>query len=355
MLAALVAAALCQFDIARAQAPVPPRDDAHLLVAAQGVVLLRRAGWSVPVPVGPGAVLRRGDLLSVPAGGRATVACANLTLQEPPVGRFSGVPCAVPEKATLVYEGSLMAVTRGDDSDEVPQVIAPRHTKLLSPRPMLRWSVPSGAGGVTVAVKGPGVTWSARPPAGSTSLAYPADAPALRADATYRVTVTTGGRSSDEAAEPGSGFTLLAGTAADEARAGVERIGTLGLGADAARLLDAHFLAARGLYAEAIEQLAAVAPAPRVLLTLGALYQSVGLPRLAEARYVTAAKAAAAEGDIEAQAQAQLALGVIYLDALGLRDDAARAFDDAAVLFARFGDSATAAQAREKASRAKGS
>jgi hypothetical protein len=351
-----VAAALCQFDIACAQGPVSPRDDLHLLVATQGAVLLRRAGWSMPVPVGPGAVLRRGDLISVPVGGRATVACADLSLQEPPpVGRYSGVPCAVPEKATLVYEGSLMATTRGGDDDDLPRAIAPRATKVLSPQPILRWSVPGGVGAVTVAVKGPGLTWSARPPAGSASMAYPADAPALRADAVYRVTVTAGRRSSDEAAEPGSGFTLLTGAAADEARAGVERISALGLGADAARLLDAHFLAARGLYAEAIEQLSAAAQLPRVLLTLGALYQSVGLPQLAEARHVTAAKAAAAEGDLEAQAQAQLALGVIYLDALGQREDAARAFGDAATLFGKFGDSAAATRAREQASRAKGS
>jgi len=353
-LAAFVAAVLFQPNIASAQAPVPARD-AHLLVAAQGSVVLRRASWSVPVPVGPGAVLHRGDLVSAAAGGRATVACADLTLHELPEGRFSGVPCAVPEKATLVYEGSLLAATRGDESDELPLVIAPRRTKVLSLRPLLRWSVPSGAGTVMVTVKGPGVAWSVRPPIGSMSLAYPADAPALQAAASYRVTVTAGGRSSDEAAEPGSGFTLLAGAAADETRAGVERIGTLGLGADAARLLTAHFLAARGLYAEAVEQLEAAALAPRVLLTLGALYQSMGLPRLAEERHLQAAKAATTTGDVEAQALAQLALGALYLDAFGLRDNAARAFADAAVLFGKFGDSAAAAQAREKASHAKGS
>lgn len=361
VLAALMATALLPPASSRAQAPGGPAApvaarDLHLLVAVQGAVVLRRVGWSAPIPVGAGALLRRGDLVSVPTGGRATVACADLTLQEFPAGRFSGLPCAVPERVALVvYEGSLLAATRGDENDELPLVVAPRRTKLLSPRPLLRWSVPGGGAGLTVAVKGPGVNWSARPPAGTASLAYPVDAPALQPGANYRVTVTAAGRSSDEAAEPGSGFSLLTGAAADDAGAGIARIGTLGLTGGAARLLTAHFLAARGLLAEAIEQLEAAAPAPRALLTLGSLYQSVGLPRLAEARHLQAAKDAATTGDIEAQAQAQLALGTLYLDALGQRDDAARAFGDAAALFGKLGAAAAAAQAREKARDAKGS
>lgn len=341
---------------ADAQAPGPGQAaarDAHLLVVAQGAVAWRRPGWPAPVAVGAGAVLRRGDLVSVPAGARATVACADLTLQDLPAGRFSGVPCAVPGPSALVYEGSLLAATRGDESDEWPKVVAPRRTALLSTRPLLRWSVPGGAAPVSVAVKGPGVTWSVRPPAGSSSMAYPTDAPALQPGASYRVTVTAGSRSSDEAAEPGSGFTLLAGAAADEARAGLERIAALGLTADAARLLTAHFLAARGLQAEAIEQLDAAAQSPRALLLLGGLYQAVALPRQAEARHRQAAQAAAAAGDVEAQAQAQLALGTLYLEALGLRDDAARAYADAAALFGRLGDSASATQAHDKARHAK--
>jgi hypothetical protein len=88
--------------------------------------------------------------------------------------------------------------------------------------------------------------------------------------------------------------------------------------------------------------------------TLGALYQSVGLARLAEARWLQAAKSAAATNDVEAQAQAQLALGTIYLDVFGLRDDAARALGEAAALYTKLGDNVGAAQAREKASHAKG-
>jgi hypothetical protein len=353
VLAALAAALLWQPGSIRAQETTA--GDLHLLVSVQGAVALRRAGWSMATPIGPGAALRRGDLVSVPRQGRATVACADLTLQELPAGRFSGIPCAVPKQTALVYEGSLLAATRGDEADEVPIVIAPRRTRLLSPRPVLRWSVPPGAGSVTVAVRGAGVAWSTQPPAGTASLTYPADAPALQPDATYRVTVTAGARSSDEAAEPGSGFSLLTGPAADEARAGVDRIGALGLGADAKRLLVAHFLASRGLVAEAIEQLEAAAPAARPLLTLGSLYQSVGLARLAEARNLQAAKAAAAAGDVEAQAQAQLALGTLYLEVFGLREDAARAYGDAATLFARVGDGAAAERARERSAHAKGS
>lgn len=353
LLAAMAAALTIPTGLAPAQPPAPAAQDAHLLVATRGAVLLHRAGWTMNAPTGPGAALRRGDLVSVPVGGLATVACADLTLRELPPGRFSGLPCAVPDKTALLFEGSLIAATRGDDSDELPIVVAPRRTRLLSPRPTLRWSVPNGAGSATVTVKGPGVSWSANAPTGSTSLTYPADAPALQPGGSYRVSIAAAGRSSDEAADPGMGFTLLTEPAGAEVRAGLDRINALKLAPDAARLLAAHFLATKGLAAEAIEQLAAAAPTPRLLLTLGALEQSVGLPRLAEARWLQAAKAAASANDIEAQAQAQAALGSLYLDVFGLRSDAAKSFDEAATLYAKLGDSASAGQARDKAGHAK--
>lgn len=186
-------------------------------------------------------------------------------------------------------------------------------------------------------------------------MSYPADAPALQPDVVYRVSVTASGRSSDDAAEPSSGFSVMGGEAAEQARAGLARIGQLGLAPDAARLLSAHFLAARGLSAEAVEQLDAAAPTARPLLLLGALYQAVGLTRLAEEHHRRAAAAAAKSGDIEAQAQAQLALGTLYMEAFGLREDAARAFGDAAALFDRLGDQASTRRATEKASHAKSS
>ncbi|MBW8847265.1 MAG: hypothetical protein JF607_20055 [Burkholderiales bacterium] len=342
LLAAMAAALTIATGPAPAQPPAPAAQDAHLLVATRGAVLLHRAGWTMNAPTGPGAALRRGDLVSVPVGGLATVACADLTLRELPPGRFSGLPCAVPDKTALLFEGSLIAATRGDDSDELPFVVAPRRTRLLSPRPVLRWSVPNGAGSVTVTVKGPGVSWSANAPAGSTSLTYPADAPALQPGGSYRVSIAAAGRSSDEAADAGMGFTLLTELAAAEVRAGLDRINALKLAPDAARLLAAHFLATKGLAAEAIEQLAAAA-----------LEQSVGLPRLAEAQWLQAAKAAASANDIEVQAQAQAALGGLYLDVFGLRSDAAKSFDEAAALYAKLGDNASAAQARDKATHAK--
>lgn len=346
----LWASALALAEAASAQAATP---DAHLLVATRGAVLLRRAGWTSPSPTGPGAALRRGDLVSVPLDGAATVACADLTLRELPAGRFSGLSCAVPDKGALLFEGHQIAALRADENDELPVVLAPRRTQVLSPRPVLRWSVRRGGDNVTVTLKGGALNWTATPPSGANSLAYPPDAPALKPGVNYRVSIAAGGRSSDEAADPGLGFTLLGEPAAAEARAAVERISTLKLAPDAARLLTAHALATRGLQAEAIEQLEAASPAPRLLLTLGSLQQSVGLAKLAEARWLQAAKAGANASDVEAQALAQAALGALYQDVFGLSDDAVRAYAEAASLYAKLGDTKAAAQARDKATHAK--
>jgi len=338
----LTAAVVFSCGAVVAQAPATNRD-AHLLVAAQGKVMVKRNGWTISAPAGFGVVLRRGDLVHVSSPGRATVACADLSLHELPAGRFTGVPCASAEKAFLVYQGSLLNPTRSDASDEIPVVISPRRTKLLSLRPTLRWAPVPGNTRYSIAVRGPGVNWTTEEVHGATSLVYPEGAPALASGATYKVTVTAKGRSSDELPEPGLGFTLLSTDAAKEVRAGAERIRALGLASEAAQLLTAHLYASVGLHAEAIEQLEALAksqPAPPVWQTLGTLYQAVGLNRLAEERYLLAAKQSLAAGDVETQALAHRALGILYLEAFGLKSEATRSFTDALASFEKLGDAA---------------
>lgn len=325
-------------------------EPAHLLVAVQGKVMLKRPGWTAFAPAAAGTVVHRGDLVRVPSPGRATVACADLSVHELPAGKFSGVPCPAAESAVLVYEGSLLNPTRSDAGEDVPVVIAPRRTKLLSSRPTLRWAPMPGVAKFTVAVRGGEVNWT-KEVSDSTSVVYPADAPELKPGVDYKVTVIAGERSSDEISEPGLGFSIAGEAAAREIRAEAERIRTLGLPDDAAQLLTVHLYASRGLHAEAIEQLEAIAksrPTPRVWQTLGSLYQAAGLHRLAEEKYLQAAKQSRDADDIEGQALAHRALGVLYQDAFGLDADAKQSFTAALALFEQLGDAAAVRQMKEK-------
>ena len=323
---------------------------AHLLVAVQGKVLLKRPGWSASAPATAGTVLHRGDLVRVPSSGRATIACADLSVHELPAGKIGGVPCPAAESAVLVYEGSLLNPTRSDADEDVPVVTAPRRTKLLSSHPTLRWAPMPGVAKFTIAVRGGDVSWK-KEVSDATSIAYPADAPELKPNVDYKVTVTAGERSSDELSEPGLGFSILGEAAAREVRAEAERIRALGLPDEAAQLLTVHLYASRGLHAEAIEQLEPIAksrPTPRVWQTLGTLYQAVGLHRLAEEKYLQAAKQSRHAEDIEGQALAHRALGVLYHDAFGLEADAKQSFTAALALFEQLGDAAAVRQVKEK-------
>src|SRR5262249_42798805 len=153
-------------------------------------VSVKREGWSAYAPVLFGTALHYGDLLRLDGSAQATVVCTDLTLATVPSG-VGGIPCPVgrePNGPGLVYDGSLVNPTRSNPSGEFPLVVAPRKTNLLDPRPTLRWTPVAGVTTYTVSVRGPKVSWSTEVTSG-TEVAYPGNAPALVAGATYKVTV----------------------------------------------------------------------------------------------------------------------------------------------------------------------
>jgi hypothetical protein len=315
----------------------------HTLVVAQGEVSVKRKGWTGYAPAGFGTAMRRGDLIRLGASAHATVTCADLVVRELPAGKISGVPCVAGQAPLLVYEGSLLSPTRAVSSADIPVVIAPRRTKVLSPRPTLRWQAIEGVKSFQLRVSGPGVSWSATARE-TTTLVYPADAPALAAGSTYKVSVIAGGRNSDEFTEPGLGFTVLDAAAAQKVRAEAERIQGLELPDESKQLLRSQLYAARDLHAEATEQLETLAKsrdAAAVRLALGRQYQSVGLSELAEQNYRKAAQQAAAANDVEGQALALQSLGYLYRDTFGLPADARESFSGALPLFRKLGAAAT--------------
>ncbi len=325
-------------------------DGLHVIVAADGDVEVKRKGSSGFAAAGVGAAVRRGDLLRLGDSARATVACADLTVHELPAGELSGVPCPDAPPEILAHEGSLLSSTRGEPTEEIPLVVSPRRTRVLAPRPRLRWAPMPGVSDFEVGVRGPELDWTTRVTA-TTSIVYPEDAPALQPEAAYKVVVVAGGRSSEEASEPGLGFTLLG---LEEARAvgeAADRIRALGLPEEATRLLVAHLYAGRGLVAEAIElleELAAEGGPPSLPRTLGDLYARIGLVLEAETRYLEAARRSAEAGDLEGEALARQALGYLYREALGLEDEAERAFGEARELFRALGDAGAIQRLEER-------
>lgn len=325
-------------------------DGLHVIVEAEGGVEVKRRGSSGFAVAGVGTSVRRGDLLRLESAARATVACADLSVHELPAGRLSGVPCPDAAPEILVHEGSLLNPTRSDPPEGVPVVISPRRTRVLSPRPRLRWAPMDEVSAFEVAVRGPGVDWSAEVE-GATSIVYPEDAPALAPGETYKVIVVAAGRSSEEGSEPGLGFTLLAADEAESVREAADRILALGLPEAAANLLIAHLYAGHGLDAEAIELLEEVsgdAGPPPLLRKLGELYWRAGLVLEAERLYLEAARLSAEAGDLEGQALARQALGTLYREAFGLEGEAERAFGEALELYRTLGDATAIEELEER-------
>jgi len=329
--------------------PTPARPagggtESGLIVGVQGDAAVKRAGWRDYAPALFGAPLRRGDLLRLGSAGSATVACADLKLATVE-GGVSGYPCQTAPRTPLVYEGTLLNPTRGDNgSGDTPLVISPRKTKLLNPRPVLRWQPMPGAKSYKLSLRG--TNWTAEM-SGASELPYPDSAPALQPGVTYRLVVTAGDRSSSEEPGAGLGFSVLGAAEAKAVKEAEAKIRALSLTETATALLIANVYATNGLYAEAVEGLERL-PGPQepaVLRLLGDLYISTGLNRLAEERYTTALARSEALSDVEGQAQAQHALGRIY-EALGNPTEARRHLSAALALYDRLGDAKQAAEAK---------
>ncbi len=256
-------------------------NDLHMLVDVQGPVSVKREGWNTYAPALFGTSLRYGDLLRLEGSAQATVACADLTVATVPAGT-NALPCKVVQ-AVLVQNGSLINPTRSVPSGEFPLVVTPRKTKLLNPRPTLRWTPVTGATSYTVTVRGSNVNWSTDVISG-TEVVYPGAAPPLMPGLTYKVIVVAGNRSSDEEALPDLGFTVLKIDEATTVRERETKIRSLGLSGAATGLLVANLYVTNGLTAEAIELLeglSSASPEPAVLRSLGDLYLALGLNRLA--------------------------------------------------------------------------
>jgi hypothetical protein len=314
--------------------------DAHLVVAVQGELSVKREDWSSYASARLGTVLRNGDLLRLDGSAQATVVCADLTMVSVP-GGVSGVPCKV-ARPVLTYGGSLVNPTRSIPDSDFPLIVTPRKTKLLNPHPTLRWTPVAGATSYQVSMRGQGMNWSTDVSSG-TEIAYPGDAPALVAEAAYKVIVVAGTRSSEEETLPGLGFTLLEPDEATAVRDAEAKIRALGLPDEPTRLLLANLYAGQGLNAEAIEQLEALSTTtqePTVLRSLGEVYLTIGLNRLAEKNYLLALNLSERANDVEGQALAQHMLGRIY-EALGNADEAAQRLQKAKELYQPLGDTKT--------------
>lgn len=292
-----------------------PDNDLNLLVVSSGEVRLKRDGWPDYHRTAFGAIPHRGDLLRLDDEARAVVLCADLTAWSVPTGTASGVVngCPPSEQPDLIRAGSKIGSTKAPVDPLVPYIISPRSTRLMSTQPKLRWNATTGATTYTVGIDPIG--WVAETTA--TELIYPASAPPLQPGVDYLLWVRAdNGRSSQEENLPGLGFRLLESSEMEKVKASTARLQGLALDPQGTAYALAYLSAGCGLVSEAVDLLEGLVltgcQEAAVYRTLGDLYRSIGLTRLAEERYLKASELAAHAGDVEGCAAALASLGEVY-------------------------------------------
>lgn len=317
----------------------------NLLVEAEGDVWLRRVGWTEFLPAGFGIAVQPGDLIRIPEGSAVSVFCGDETLWDagpktlPNDGLEHTAPC---QTGRPPRPWSDVAALRGEQDDQIPYVVRPRNTAVISNRPQLQWHPLPGVDSYTVTLISD--DGRDRPPVevSGDQVEWPADWPPMEARATYVVVVEGDGALSDQGNEQhaGLGFWLLSDADAEVVSTLESRLRAQPISPTATALLVAELYRGHELHAEAaelLEGLATSSGSASVWLALGQTYLVTGLASETKSALDEAMAVAQATGqqDVEAAARVGLAL------AAQLQDDAVTAdahLRAARLLYEQIGD-----------------
>jgi len=285
----------------------------NFLVDVEGIVELKRQGWTDYVPVTFGTCLQWGDLVRVGSTAPAVIVCADLSVQPLTSGYFGGLPCPH-TTPVLVREEVPILSPRSSALPLYPLILSPRATALLDPHPLFRWSPVTDVVTYTVTVRGRGLSWQIQTQ--QTEIQYPTSAPSLQADSDgYVLVVEANDHSSEDEGGAFRGFTLLNDAAVQQVRNYERQIANLGASDAAHRYLTAQMYASYGLRADAIVELEKLVPeigTPAVWNELAEQYLTVGLYDQAADSYAAALSLAESAGDLLSQAQAELGFARAY-------------------------------------------
>ena len=288
---------------------------ARLIEVIGEVKLLRRDGTQYQETT-IGADLYRGDLLQPEEGAIAKIHCtADNAIERLPDGVPSGVAnfCAKAkplEGDRAIYRGDLQRMMNAD----IPYIITPRATPILSDRPLLRWNAVANTQSYQVKVIGDGVNWEVQ--VQENQVIYAGEQP-LQPGGNYQIIVYTNNEASslDEGVQ-GLGFKLVDERTAQRLQRQIVQLQQQSLSEMGKALAIAHLYSSEGLFAEAIATLETLAnqgsKSAAVYRILGELYWQVGLPLLAANSYKMAIELAVSPKDAEDKGAAKVGLGEIY-------------------------------------------
>jgi hypothetical protein len=308
----------------------------------EGEGLLFREGISDTV-LTPGERLCVGDRVQLAANARAIAMCAtDGTTRSFPQGMESQTTSVCPPVEEC-DESQNPGCARGNNDrilePNIPHILSPHNTALLTTQPQLRWGTFPGANRYTVTIENGGETVWGPIEVEGTEIIYAGNP--LAAGSSYKLTVTA-----DNGAAS-SRFSLL-----DEAKR-TEVMQVLAMQPIDEKAIipsSVYVYSENNLFAEAIDTLEiAIANGNRsaaIYLRLGQLYNGIGLSFKAEEAYSEAIERAIVEGNLKGQALARARLGQVYLNT-GHLEPAIEQFSQATQLYEQAGDLDRAAEAAD--------
>jgi Tetratricopeptide repeat len=330
-------------------------------IQGQGKVKLQRQNRTSWDLIGVGKDIQEGDQIYPESKMKVWVRCPN---QKDPVRVKAGVPSGIGSICINwidpdVRGSSLDLATLGGYDPSLPYLIAPRHTLLVNPTPLLKWNAVPGTIEYTLEVQSPkGLVWQTKTKDNKTLYG----GPALEAGTPYNVVIITNtGKSSLEEKNPDGKnktshleFRLL--RPAEISTLAKTKLTTI---ADILSLADYYadytipesllpsyqlhrdYAETYTLVGEAIALLESVIQkgqsTPLIHRSLGDLYWQTGLVHPAEAEYRKAIALAKGPEYLEDVTLAQEQLGQIYWT-IGKKAEASRAYAQAKEGYQALGD-----------------
>jgi len=304
----------CSGESQESQEVSANEDLPNLIIQVEGDAHIRRTGWSDFLPLAFGATVKPGDLIRVENGSLVIFCGAEDTLDDGPItleasDQEQGIPCktGLPPRP---WED--VAHIRGAGDLDIPYIISPRNTALLSTTPTLRWNPVPGSDSYSVSIMDE--LGKPRPEIESseTEIDWPSEWQPLAQDSTYILQVKTGSVSSMDQNTAGTGFWLLPSPEANQVAQHADRIRSLTIDESTTNFLIAKLYGNHGLYAEAVqllEQTAAQRQEASIWLELSKAYLEMGLSDQAEETLEKALDLSQEKGQTDIEANALLGMG----------------------------------------------
>ncbi|ARV57542.1 hypothetical protein BZZ01_01835 [Nostocales cyanobacterium HT-58-2] len=230
------------------------------------------------------------------------------------------IPAALSTQVSQIPFAQCRRVQSGDPrsptNPDIPYIISPRKTLLLTDKPKLRWNQVLGVKIYDVSIqKGDSVLWQTK--ANTNQIVYPGE-PRLKPGVEYLLIVKAdNGRFSTDEKPNARGFRLLSKEDTQIIKTAITQLNNQKVPDKVKALQSAFLYIGADLKSEAIETLEALTTGDMketsVYRKLGDLYWQSGVNVLAETHYLKAHKQAITHKDIVQQAQIAETLGNLYV------------------------------------------